>query len=271
MKETWRLLILLILLLSAFVSCSSTTITSEEINSADTFKVLTYNIHHANPPSADDYVINVEAIAKVINAQHPDFVALQEVDVNTKRSGIKLNEAAAIAKLTGMHYHFTRAIFYQGGVYGDAVLSRFPIIKSMNYHLPVWGENEELRAVCMVKVKLPGGSSILFASTHLGLTKDTRLLQVNKILNIINELNDPLIIAGDFNTKPGSPIVNKLGNVLTKSCSQNCPYTFPANDPNKKIDFIMFRPADFFQAIKQQVISGYGSDHAALVVNLYTK
>ena len=49
-------------------------------------KILCYNIHHASPPSKPDS-IDLDAIARVIDAQDPDLVALQEVDVFTRRSG----------------------------------------------------------------------------------------------------------------------------------------------------------------------------------------
>src|SRR5512145_1706973 len=45
-------------------------------------RVLTYNIHHCNPPSSPG-VIDPEAIATVIRQQQPDLVALQEVDIRT--------------------------------------------------------------------------------------------------------------------------------------------------------------------------------------------
>src|SRR5690349_16069798 len=68
------------------------------------FKMLTYNIHHANPPSKPG-VIDIDAICHVIKQSEADVIALQEVDVQTNRSG-KIDEAKLIAEKLGMNYHF---------------------------------------------------------------------------------------------------------------------------------------------------------------------
>src|SRR5690606_4068779 len=65
----------------------------------DVLTFMTYNIHIANPPSQPASVVDVAAIAKAINSVKPDFVALQEVDRFTDRSGKDLDQAAALAEL----------------------------------------------------------------------------------------------------------------------------------------------------------------------------
>ena len=54
-------------------------------------KIMSYNIHIGNPPSKPG-IIDMKAIIKAIKIENPDLVALQEVDVNTARSG-KINQA----------------------------------------------------------------------------------------------------------------------------------------------------------------------------------
>ena len=120
-------------------------------------KVMTYNIHHCNPPSLPEGQIDVPAIAKVINEAQADLVALQEVDVNTERSGKGKNQARELAKLTGMHFYFAKAIDHQGGDYGVAVLSKFPLLDSLHLPLPLpEGVKGEPRTVAAVKVRPPG-------------------------------------------------------------------------------------------------------------------
>src|SRR5690606_39791623 len=72
------------------------------IKNGQTVRVMTYNIHHANPPAQAD-VIDIESIAAVINQEKPDIAALQEVDVRTKRSGVNLDQAQHLAARTGMY------------------------------------------------------------------------------------------------------------------------------------------------------------------------
>lgn len=245
-----------------------------DVHESHVIKMMTYNIHHANPPTkAKDSVIDLQAIANVINKAKPEIVALQEVDVHNARAGMDLNEAAALAKLTGMHYYFTRAIYYRGGEYGDAVLSKFPIIDSMDYHLPIIeGTKEETRSLCMVKVMLPDKKEIYFASTHLGLTEDTRLLQAKKLSGIIKSLSLPLIIGGDFNATPESETIKVLDQVLTRSCKSDCAFTIPTKKPKHKIDYIMYAPSDVFNVIKEEVIpETYASDHLPVVVSMVFK
>ena len=79
-------------------------------------KVITYNVHHCNPP-AKPGVIDVNAIAAVIKKQNADIVALQEIDVHTNRSG-KINEAEQLAVKAGYtSFYFAKAIDFDGGQY----------------------------------------------------------------------------------------------------------------------------------------------------------
>lgn len=79
----------LILVLFSIISCSKSNSDSSVNDNNDnttSLRLMTYNIHHANPPSKTN-VIDIDAIAEVIREQNVDLVALQEVDVHTIRSG----------------------------------------------------------------------------------------------------------------------------------------------------------------------------------------
>src|SRR3954466_7463152 len=88
-----------------------------------TLRVLTYNIHHGE---GTDGKLDLPRVAGVVKAARPDVVLLQEVDRNTTRTG-KVDQAAELARLTGLHAEFGKAIDLQGGGYGLATLSRFPL------------------------------------------------------------------------------------------------------------------------------------------------
>lgn len=231
------------------------------------FKVMTYNIHHCNPPSAGDK-IDVEAIAKVINAEKPDFVALQEVDVNTERSGKGKNQAQQLAALTGMKFYFSKAIDHQGGDYGVAVLSKYKIEDSVRYALPIHADKpEENRTVAAVTVTLPNKQKIVFASTHLGLKEPNRLLQAETIMEKLGKTALPMILAGDFNAVPESPVIAYFDKFFTRTCS-DCKPTIPVETPNKTIDFIMYKQGSRLKGADTKVIDEkYASDHLPVVAS----
>ena len=241
-----------------------------------TIKVMTYNIHHANPPSKEkDSTIDLQSVAAVINAAHPDLVALQEIDANNGRAGLDLNEAKELAHLTGMSYFFSRAIWYRGGAYGDAVLSRHPIKDTMRYELPIEsGTKAETRALCMIMVQVPGGRQILFGSTHLDQHGDesNRLLQARTIAGIVKSFTLPCIIGGDFNADPESQTLSLLDSVLTRSCRSDCPLTIPTEHPVKTIDYILYSPGARFESLGVRTIhETYASDHLPVVADIRIK
>jgi endonuclease/exonuclease/phosphatase family metal-dependent hydrolase len=228
-------------------------------------RVLSYNIHHANPPSKPG-LIDVAAIANVIKQQEPDLVALQEVDVYTNRSGKSLDQAAEIAKLAGMPYHFfARAIDHDGGEYGVAILSRYPIEEKSNDPLPTEESTAgEHRTLATVTVTLPQRKKVIFACTHLDAQRpDTnRFLQINKIINLLLNKPYPVIIAGDLNAVPGTRVIDKLDAYFTRSCQTDCAFTIPQVSPDKTIDFIAYRPKKGFTVTEHKTIDEqYASDH----------
>ena len=225
--------------------------------------VLTYNIHHANPPSKPGF-IDAAAVAAVIRQQQPSLVALQEIDVHTGRSGNTLHEAEAIAKQTGMQFYFARAIDYDGGEYGIALLSKYPIEKVVNYALPVTaGTGGEPRVLAMVLVKLPGMGKCWFAGTHLDAQKNdaNRVAQINQIVALLKGAQWPVIIAGDLNAVPGSAVINTLDRHFTRTCLTGCGFTIPEINPRKTIDYIAFTPGAFTVAAHSVVDAPYASDH----------
>ena len=233
--------------------------------------VMTYNIHHCNPPSAGTK-IEVDAIARVITKEKPDFVALQEVDVNTERSGKGINQARELARLTGMHYFFSKAIDHQGGDYGVAVLSRFPILDSTRFILPVDPAiGGETRTIAAVTVEIAKGKKIIFASTHLDLKEPNRLTQSELIVKHFEKSGLPMILGGDFNAQADSRVIRFLDQNFVRSC-QDCAPTIPVVNPNRAIDFIMYKPGSTFKTLSTKVIDEqYASDHLPVVVKLQVK
>lgn len=244
-------------------SCAEKLTTSKHASeTAQNLRVLCYNIHHCNPPSTPGK-IDIDAIAKVIKAQKPDLVSLQEVDVNTIRSG-NINQASLLAEKLQMNFFFAKAIDHDGGQYGVAILSKYPITEQVIHRLTTQaGTKGEPRVLATVLVNLPGGKKVRFGATHLDAQKEdtNRLLQMKDINDLAQLEKLPFIIAGDLNAMPGSAPINLFDKQFTRTCT-NCEFTIPVINPKKAIDFIGFNKTNQIEVISHQVIpERYTSDH----------
>ncbi|MCM8542230.1 MAG: endonuclease/exonuclease/phosphatase family protein [Lentisphaeraceae bacterium] len=182
---------------------------------------------------------DVERLAKVIKALNPDIVAMQEVDKGTGRIQGR-DITAELAKLTGMYHAYGKAMNYDGGEYGEALLSKYPIKKVKNYILPA-EKNAEPRAALTVVVNLPGSDQeYLFIATHLDhLSKETnRLMQAREINRIARQTKMPYIIAGDLNAEPESETIKLLSKTFTFTPKALHLPTYNSDQPTVKIDWI---------------------------------
>ncbi|MCC5939749.1 MAG: endonuclease/exonuclease/phosphatase family protein [Lunatimonas sp.] len=235
---------------------------------AQEISVLSYNIHHCNPPSKPGF-IDVEAIAKVIRESGADLVALQEVDVYTERSGKSLHQAEKLGELTGMYWYFYKSIDHAGGEYGNALLSKFPISAKGGFSLPNDPDTEPRTAV-FIDIELPGGKEITFAGTHLEFKREeVTLRQAKAIVAFFEDRSPkPIILAGDFNAEVTMSPMVYLDSHFQRPCTENCAPTIPQVNPQKEIDFVMVKPKEAFVVTSHEVINeSYASDHLPVLVN----
>lgn len=230
-------------------------------------KVMTYNIHHGNPP-AQSGVIDLQAIADVINNQAPDLVALQELDVLTRRAN-GIDEVKKLAELTGMYSFFSKGIDFDGGEYGVAILSRFKINRTERFPLPAKeGLPAEARSLAIVNITLPNRQGLDFACTHLDLKEEHRLLQVAEINKILGSRKGHVVLAGDFNFEATNPAMAILERHFTRSCRENCDPTIPEVNPDKEIDFILLKKGSRLKVSTHQVLKNIiASDHLPVVAS----
>ncbi|MCO4291886.1 endonuclease/exonuclease/phosphatase family protein [Solitalea sp. MAHUQ-68] len=241
----------------------------------DTLRILTYNVHHCNPPGKT--IIDVPAIINVVKQSNASIVALQEIDVNTSRSGKELNEAEAIANACGMYFCFGKALDFAGGGYGVAILSKFPISEVQCYNLPKDAKPQtEQRVLLTATLSLSDKKQIRFANTHLDVqSAQNRELQINEIIKIIKAGGKkvPFLIAGDFNDTPNSSTINLLDKNFQRSCI-DCEPTVPQDIPHQTIDFIAFEKhlRKKIAVVKHTVIEEtYASDHRPVYAELLIK
>jgi len=238
-----------------------------KIDSSKIIKVLTFNIFHGATTKGD---FNLDLIAKVIKDANPDLVALQEVDFKTKRAK-NYDLATEFGQRTKMASLFAKAMDFDGGEYGNAVLSKSSFIKSFRQPLP-YTKNHEPRVALSVTITLHLGDTIVFISTHLDHLKNdsVRLMQAKKIKEVFSKNKYPTILAGDFNDLPTSNTLKILGKVWTPSYKKgNINPTYPSDHPTEKIDYVMFYPKNRWKVISTKVIQNkIASDHCAYLVTL---
>ena len=223
-----------------------------------TVRVLTYNIRHGE---GTDGRINLERLAGVMKSVQPDIVALQEVDQGTERAG-GVHQLAELERLLGMHGEFGKAMDYEGGGYGVAVLSRWPIVRAANYPLP-GSPGQEPRTALNVHVRVgERGPLLRFTSTHLDQSRDTggKLIQA-RYLNelLVSGDGQPSILAGDLNTRPGTDVMEIFDWHWTNGVAADPP---PPGRRGPRGDYVLFRPAERWRVVESRVIDDtVASDH----------
>lgn len=235
-------------------------------------RVLCYNIHHGE---GTDGKVDLERLAGLIKAAKPDLVALQEVDNKTGRTG-GVDQTAELARLTGLTGRFAYQIDYDGGRYGQAILSRHPI-SGVTIHLLPGMPDREQRIAGSAEVEIQG-RKLVFATTHLHHANESiRVLQAEKLneyfVHSESFRDRSVVITGDFNAVPNSEPIRILEQYWTSATKGNSDFlTFPAVKPERQLDYLFFRPADQFSVTSANVIDeSVVSDHRPVLIELKMK
>ncbi len=250
-----RLLTLLALAASAFAA--------EPV----TLRVMSYNIHHGEGLDGN---LDLDRIAKVITDAKPDIVGLQEVDRGTERTQ-RRDLPAELAKLTGLTVQFDRNIPHQGGDYGNAVLTRFPIKRAKNTHLKSFANGEQ-RGVQQLVLDIQG-REVLFMNTHLDARRDPaeREHSATELRALVQAAGAmPVILVGDFNAVPDAKSIAPLRDFLTDTwpaVSKDPGFTIPVKKPTRRIDYIWITPATI-TPVSMAVPYSEASDHLPIVAEL---
>ncbi len=272
-----KIISVVFLLISVLLLQDCTRITSAGKTSNIPVKVISYNIHIASPPSVkpDFSVTDLKAVAAVINREKPDLIALQEVDAYTIRSGKDSHQAKDLAEMTGMHYHFAKAIDHSEGDYGAAVLSRHPIIESESHKLSVTeGSGGEIRPLAIVTVDL-AGEKVVFMSVHLDHRSDVdRRFQVEQLLDVTRlHDQDPVILCGDFNMRPENEIFNLIRQQFSM-IGEKQPFTHSSTNPTRTLDYILLnkKASELFEIVNYTTVDEkYASDHLPVMLEFVIK
>ena len=229
-------------------------------------RVLVYNIHAGKDASG---VANLDRVAAIVATSAADVVLLQEVDRRTTRSS-GVDHLDELKKLTGFHGAYGKSLDFQGGEYGIAILSRWPIESEEVVRLRVdppqerSGGSIEPRVALVAKVAHPAGLTVI--NTHLDASRDDgwRLQEIRTIAAHLRTMGrGPVLLGGDLNTTPENElhsIVRAVGLIDQWSgCGTGEERTYPASAPTKRIDYLYADAG--WKCQTAQVLSSDASDH----------
>lgn len=234
-------------------------------------RVMTYNIQHG---AGMDRKIDLLRTAAAINAEHPDIVALEEMDKGTARTD-RRDLTGELAEMTHLTGYFSNNCNFEGGEYGNAVLTRFPILMAMNTHYNMIRPKEQRGIIQMILDV--GGHKLLFMATHIHYRKENeeRLLNIAQIKEIIKQYPGlPVILCGDFNDFPDTPVHKAMSEALADTwelIGKGNGWTFPSDKPDHRIDYIWISPDKSVQPLKAWVPDTQASDHRPFVADFLLK
>jgi endonuclease/exonuclease/phosphatase family metal-dependent hydrolase len=235
-------------------------------------RVMTYNIHHG---VGLDGRLDLERIAALIRAERADIVALQEVDRGTERTE-RRDLAGELGQLLGMHVVFENNHAFQGGEYGNALLSRFPVREFRNRHFRMTQSTEQ-RGLLQVLLEVEG-KPLLIMNTHLDFAPDDRerLSHVEEIFEAWEDFGAelPVLLMGDFNDVPESRTHRTLGrrfDDLWEAVGTGYGDTIPVESPRRRIDWILASKTRQIVPIRAWVPFSRASDHLPVVVEIWLR
>jgi endonuclease/exonuclease/phosphatase family metal-dependent hydrolase len=241
------------------------------------------------------------AIVAVLQREAPDIVCLQEV--HGEDGGT--DQAAALAGELGLHAAATDGPYFDGLSFGNAVLSRWPIVGVTEHALPRADGTPGHRRALAAVLDTPYGRWPV-VSTHLDHRFDasaTRQLQCATLLELVDGVRNPpedgppTIVGGDLNAVPDSDEIRLLTgrrasmipNLVLSDCWEQAgdgpgctwqrrnPYVAGSAWPERRIDYLLVswpRPKPLGNAVRawlagaEPVEGVQPSDHAAVVVDL---
>ncbi len=166
--------------------------------------LASYNIHSG---IGTDGRFDLARVATVIGEVGADVVALQEVGDFQGRTG-SANHPEDLAAMLGMHMAYGPNVVRDGRRYGNAILSRLPIVKTKNYDISV--EKKEPRGALRADLDTGSGKLLHVFSVHLGLSTRERRRQEALLLSadILRDAirPDPVVVCGDFNYWLNGPV-----------------------------------------------------------------
>ncbi|MFC4546711.1 endonuclease/exonuclease/phosphatase family protein [Paenactinomyces guangxiensis] len=236
-------------------------------------KVLTFNIHHGR---GTDRQKNIDRTLQVLKESDADLIGLNEVDKHFSKRSYHEDQISWLAHHLQMYHAFGPTLTLKSRRYnrirqfGNAFLSRYPIVSQTNHRLHFYGGKIGGRGLLEMSVHVHHQPVQVYV-THLSLNPFLHHKQTNFIIGQLMNHHQPVILLGDWNMKPHSRGWKKLTQYLTDASTvseRKRSYTFPSFHPKTQLDYIF--TSHHFQVASTKVIKKIpaASDHLPLMATL---
>lgn len=225
------------------------------------FRIMSYNVKHGE---GMDKRLDLSRTADVVKRTNPTYVGLQEIDQMTRRIG-GTNTCEFISARCGMHATFAKAMPYQGGEYGNALLSRETPLSVRKYPLPPPPNRKkglrEPRVLVMCEFK-----DFWVGTMHINGEPSS----IPLVRRAVEECaaTKPVFVTGDWNACPKTVVLKLMKEFMTILSPTDRP---TVNDFGNCIDYIAVDTAhakDFEVEGTDVIQELVASDHRPIYVDV---
>ncbi|MGH3356595.1 MAG: endonuclease/exonuclease/phosphatase family protein, partial [Nocardioidaceae bacterium] len=196
-------------------------------------------------------VLDLEHTAGVIADLDVDVIGLQEVDRYWSERSAFTDQAAFLAERLAMQMVFGASLDRAGRTdahprrqYGNALLSRFPVLDARSTLLPRRRTSEQ-RTLLEVRIVV-GDVPLRCLNTQWQHRSGTaRMAQAEATTAKVDDRDDPTVLVGDLNAGPDTPEVRTLTEHLADvwpTRGEGDGYTYGAQAPRRRIDYVLASP-----------------------------
>lgn len=229
---------------------------------------MTFNIFAGNDL---DRQSNLARVAALIDSVGADVVFMQEVDRRTARSG-GVDQPGELARLTGLPVEFGASMSFDGGEFGNAVLTRYPVTSRRLVRYTRSDSVTEPRSLLHLVVTTGAGPLHLIA-THVdhrpnSAARAGQLRELEQYIARNVAAGGRLVVGGDLNARPDAPELAGLLQRLTDAwaaCGAGDGHTFRSDAPDRRIDYILLGGVGCTHA---RVHATRTSDHRPVIVHI---